>query len=159
MNSDLSRKHANVSKSNICGGEIQHVVAVAKFWPYLESWSHFNCCLWQWVSCCRNVTTLLKTEEIQRWSIGRDRPANFLELHLIQGLTLWLQLMRACPPPYKQHLYMDFPLRQCRNATPSLSAHLDLIKIWFREYIYLPWVPLALLIFTSLSGQRYGNLS
>ena len=64
-----------------------------------------------------------------------DGPVNFL--HLIQRLTLWLQLMRVCPPPYKQHLYMDFPLGQCRNATQS--AHLDK----YQTLICLPSVPVA----------------
>ena len=125
---DMSRKQVTVSMSNICGGEIQHVVVsgVERFQPYLAPSSHFSHNLGQLqprAQNCRNSTVV-------DW--GRDWWDKFSGVASHPTLlTRWLQLMRP-PPPFKQHLDMDFPLGQCRNATPSSeSAH----SIWG---IYLP---------------------
>ena len=60
------------------------------------------------------------------------------------------------------HLYMDFPLGQCRNATPYLAeCTFGYQTLILGIYLLAParaWVPLALPIFSLLYGLKYGNL-
>ena len=92
---DMSRKQVTVSKSNICGGEIQQWGEIQ---PYLEPRSHFSHSL------------MLETEEIQHSAIDSSSWL-MLENCCISSDTLdslWLQLMRV-PAPYKLALIYGLP--------------------------------------------------